>query len=362
MLTRAKRARPWRGNISTPALVACAIAAWSAGPAHANGPMVGVPAPVTAVPQAATSAVASRSATSPGRPAARVATTRAAVAEPTRRTASPAAPAAGPGTERLATVVETAANHAATAVEAGAPTVRGASDDAESAVRAGSAGVARPAARASKNRVADLAGPAASNRAADGAGPAARVASNHAGATVFERILAAVQAAPQRLAVTIRTVSAQAAADVRSAQMRAADFGADTFSELGRAAIPSAVRAGGMSRRPVPAGVATSSSGMLHAAVVGRGWRHATSDRSVEVSARHASRPPGGELPAVTVATTLPGSPMSAADGPASTAATAHLGLLALLLLAGQRLGSVVRLRAASAPTSLFLALSERPG
>ena len=136
MLTRATCARPWRGSILTLAIAACALAAWSAGPAQANGPVAGVPAPVAAVSQAATpvvTAIQSSPAASPGRPAARVGRARAAVADSVER----AAAAVEPVSNGVAGGVETAAGAAATASKSEhvAAVVRTASERTASGVR-----------------------------------------------------------------------------------------------------------------------------------------------------------------------------------------------------------------------------------
>ena len=112
MLIQARHACPWRGNILALAAVACVLSAALAGPARANGPVAGVAASVTAVQQATAPVVRTiesspvRTAASPGRPAARVSTARAAVADSVQ-----------PVANHVAAAVETTSNTAATAVE-----------------------------------------------------------------------------------------------------------------------------------------------------------------------------------------------------------------------------------------------------
>jgi hypothetical protein len=312
------------------AAVVCALAAWLAGPAHANGPVAGVPAPVTAVQQAAAPVVTTtpvRSTASPGWPAARVHRARAAAAETAtvaETSSSRTATTAEPTANDAAAAIETGANHGATAVErtaaaSAAQTVDAVPRQADDAVRAASA------------------------RTASGVRTAPRRA-------------AAVGAAPKQLVASAKSAAANTASKLGW-----------TVSTAELAAPRRADRTRGEAVAP-SGDLATSTGAALPATATGSAPRPAAGapSRSAAGAAREVRTQRldrvGGELSGLALPTTQPAAPTSAATGLAGAAASALLGLLGLLILASQRLGTVVRLRPASAPASPFLTLPERPG
>jgi hypothetical protein len=336
------------------AVVACTLAAWLAGPAQANGPPAGVPAPGTAVQQAATPVVTStpvRSPVSPGRPAARVRETRAAAAEPAARITT----AAETSSNRTAMASEPAADDAATAIENGA-------NDGAATVETGS----------------------------DKAAAVTRTTSRHGAATAVQAAAhgaaAAAETTPRHAAAAVRTASAQTATGIRSAPRRVAAVGAtpklvvaaakgagaNTVSRLGwiastaEHAAPRRVdRVGGEVGAPsgdlaTSTGAALSATADGHAPRPSAGVPPRTDSTAREARTQQLDRA-DGELTGLTVPTT-PAAPTSAATGLAGAAVTALLGLLALLIFASQRFGAAVWLRPASAPSLPFLALPERPG
>jgi hypothetical protein len=360
------------------AVVACTLAAWLAGPAQANGPPAGVPASATAVQQAATPVVTStpvRSPASPGRPAARVRETRAAAAESAARITT----AAETSSNRTAMAAEPAANDAATSIETGAndgaANIETGSDKAGAATRTTSRQGAATASRA-----AHTTSVATTSKAAD---PTARATAVQAAA---DSAAAAVETTPRYAAAAVRTASAHTAAGIRTAPRRVAAVGAapkllvaaakgagaNTVSSLGwiastaEHAAPRRVgRVGGEVGAP-SGDLATSTGAALPATADGHAPRPSagvptrTDSTAREARTQQLDRV-GGELSGLTVPTT-PAAPTSAATGLAGAAVSALLGLLALLIFASQRLGAAVRLRPASAPSSPFLALPERPG
>ena len=283
--------------------VACVLAAWLAGPAHANGPVEGVPASVTAVQQVTAPVVRTiesspvRTAASPGRPAARVHRARAAVADSVEVVATASQPAA----DRAATAVETVSNATATAVET-----------------------------ASKSELP-------------------------------KRVAATVRVASKHAADGVRSAPRRTAAAGHAAQQL--DAAVNTVAKLGIATA--APRDGGAPARF--AGATTSTGVTLPTIAVGHairhaaasGWRHATAGREAPIQPLDRAV---DALAGFANAATQPGSPSSAATGLAGAAAAALLGLFAFLIFSFQRPGALVWLRPASAPASPFLALPERPG
>ena len=297
------------------AAVACVLSLWLAGPAHANGPVAGVAASVTAVQQATAPVVRTiesspvRTASSPGRPAARVHKARAAVADSVEVASTSVAVAAQPAANHAATAVETASNGASTAVETAA----------KSELPKHAAAVVRDA----------------SKHAADG-----------------------VRKAPER------------AASVGSAPKRlvaAADTAVNLVSIASTLTLDPPRRDGATGEPTRLGGILTSAGAPLPATATGHGlrrnasggWRNATATREAPTQTLERV---SGELAGFEAPVTQPATPSSGGTGPAGTAATALFGLLALLIFGFQRPGALAWLRPASAPASPFLALPERPG
>jgi hypothetical protein len=297
------------------AAVACVLSAWSAGPAHANDPLAGVAASVTAVQQATAPVVRTiesspvRTAASPGRPAARVHTARAAVADSVENASTHAATAAQPVANHAATVVETASNGAATAVETAS----------KSELPKHATAVVRDASKHAANGV----------------------------RTAPERA-AAVGSAPKRLVVAANMV---------------AKLGA-----IASTLTLTTARRDGVTGEPTRfGGIVTSAGAAQPATATGHALRRvASTGRQSATATREAPTQPferaGGELTGFEAPATQPGSPSSGATGVAGAAAMALLGLFAFLTFGSQRPGALVWLRPASSPASPFLALPERPG
>ncbi len=333
MFVRARWVCPRRRALLAVAAAGCILASWLAAPsdAHAQTPVTGL------VEQVATT----------------VEQTAAPIQPPVRQAAEPARQAAP------ARRVTAAAKAPATTVRTTPqPTVATAPQPVASTVRTT---------------------PRRSITAAQRRGSAVQAATKRTAAaleTATKRTAASFQTATKRLGdgfevtrqlavATILSAALQTAGDLQQTAQRPAAglvaaggpaFAAATAPRLDRNA-PSGRVAGATA-----AGVAQPSDGTPSLAAVAAtasgdaatsGWRNR---RSADAGGSQAA--PGGTdtLPA-----TQPGLSIAAAAA-AGTAAIGLLGLLALLFIAASQLSSAVRLRAATAPLTPFLALSGRPG